>query len=127
MSALCCQSVYVQDFDVNDAKTSVESDQRDGRTSLLLGVEHPTGTAATSEVPSEAADSQPNRGTTITGWTANGGVSGELALQGANESSPRRPVRRVHRSVEAGLQPVQTRYAKCWGECMCARTHAWVC
>ena len=38
-------------------------------------------------------------------------------------SSPRRPVRRAHRSFEAGLQPVQMRYAMLGCVCVCPYTN----
>ena len=126
MDALRCSHAYIcsQDFDINDGKSSVESEQRDGcnrRTSLLLGVD-PTGTAAMPQ-PSETANSQSNGGTTIPGRTADGGVSEHPTMpEGVDGSSPTRPVLRARRSVEAGLQPVHMRYATCWGECVCVHT-----
>ena len=97
--------MYFQDFDVNDAKSSVESDKRDGctkRTSLLLGVDL-TDTAAT---PSETADLQPNGSAPMTGRTANGGASDQpTSPKSSDEPSSRRPVRRGSSPTMQSLGP----------------------
>ena len=106
--------IVCQDFDADDFKSSVETDQRDGRgrrNTLFPGM-NPTGTAA-MPLLSEMAGLQPSDGPMVTGCTANDGLSDQPTVpEGANMPSPRRPVPRALRSVKAGLQPEQTRY---WG------------